>query len=227
MRTHLNIIPQDPYFLAGSVRLNADPLGESSDEEILAALKKVELWGVILEKVREETNKKGGEESVKGSIRSMRERERKAGLGLDIEKLFLSCGQKQVFCLARAMLRKSMVLVLDEATSRYDFPFTPPYTLLFIPGIHYANFNLSVDNKTDSLMQSLLRSSFHKQTIIAVAHRLDTILDFDRVAVLEGGELAEVGAPYDLLATEGSRFRSLYFSGVREEDLDEVGDGNL
>lgn len=85
----------------------------------------------------------------------------------------------------------------------------------------------SVDNKTDSLMQSLLRSSFHKQTIIAVAHRLDTILDFDRVAVLEHGELVEVGAPYELLAKEGGRFRSLYFSGVREEDLDELDDDGL
>ncbi|CAG8957988.1 hypothetical protein HYFRA_00000331 [Hymenoscyphus fraxineus] len=192
LRTHLNIIPQDPYFLAGSVRLNADPLGQANDDDIIAALKIVELWNVVLEKVRESKETDESKEKIgKGDTKGMKEQ----GLGLDIEKLHLSCGQQQVFCLARAILRKSQVLVLDEATS-------------------------SVDTQTDNLMQSILRSKFHKQTIIAVAHRLDTILDFDRVAVLEDGELVEVGPPYELLAMEGGRFRALYYSGQREEDGD-------
>lgn len=87
----------------------------------------------------------------------------------------------------------------------------------------------SLDNNTDMIVQKLVRSKFTSHTIIAVAHKLDTILDFDKVAVMHHGSLVEYGAPHKLLETEGSRFKSLYENGSQNdgrgqthEDDDEV-----
>ena len=95
----------------------------------------------------------------------------------------LSQGQQQLFCLARAMLRKSKILVLDEATS-------------------------NVDSETDALMQQIIREVFAQHTIITVAHRLNTIADSDIVAVLHEGNLVEFGPPGELLQRP-SMFRDL------------------
>lgn len=168
IRSRLTALSQEPFFLKGSVRTNLDPWGAdlpdgTSDERMIEVLKKVGLWSTIEEK--------GGLDT-----------EMEAGEGM------LSHGQRQVFCLARAILRPSKLVVLDEVTS-------------------------SMDKATDALMQRTIREEFQDRTVIAVAHRLDTIVDFDLVVVMDKGEVVEVGVPEMLLKAEGSRFGELYFSG--------------
>lgn len=160
VRSRLNAIPQEPFFLKGTIRFNLDPYNTHTDAAIISAITRVQLWSVILSK--------------------------SASLDTELETEFFSHGQRQLFCLARAILRKSKVVVLDEVTS-------------------------SVDSESDALMQRVIRQEFADCTIICVAHRLDTILDFDRIVLLNAGEMVECDNPRDLLERE-SRFRDLYYS---------------
>jgi ATP-binding cassette subfamily C (CFTR/MRP) protein 1 len=128
-----------------------------TDATIIESLSKVQLWEAI--------NSRGG-------------------LDVQMQTQPLSHGQQQLFCLARALMKKSKILVLDEATS-------------------------NVDGETDQLMQKIIRSEFKDHTIITVAHRLDTIVDSDLVAVLDRGRLMEVGPP-EVLLEKPSLFRDMY-----------------
>ncbi|KAL2826233.1 P-loop containing nucleoside triphosphate hydrolase protein [Aspergillus cavernicola] len=165
IRSRLNGVSQETVFIKGSVRLNADPTGCSSDRAIWDALKSVQLLTVVQEK---------------------------GGLAANIEDLHLSHGQKQLFCLVRAILHPSKILVLDEATS-------------------------NVDSKTDQTMQRIIREKFSNHTILAVAHKLDTILDYDKVVVLDAGQLIECEDPYTLL-TRDSAFSKLYANSLASEE---------
>ena len=161
IRSRINSITQDGVFIQGSVRDNIDPRGLHNLDAICDALEEVQILELIEEK---------------GS----------SGLSSDISELHLSQGQKQLFCLARALLNPSQILVLDEATS-------------------------TVDEHTDEIMQKVIRANFGTQTIITVAHRLESILDHDTVVVLDGGEIAEMGDPNELLARgEESEFGRLW-----------------
>jgi len=166
IRAKLNAISQDPYFIAGTIRLNLDPYASNDDTALISALQKVQLYDTIMAN---------------------------GGLDADLDLDSLSHGQRQLFCLARAMLRKGKIIVLDEATS-------------------------SVDRKTDELMQRIIREEFKDHTVIAVAHRLETILDFDRIAVLDRGMLRECDTPKNLLASK-TAFRELYdvYSSSKED----------
>jgi len=166
IRSRLIGVPQDSYLLTGTARFNADPKKSVTDRAIIDALKSVGLWEIF---------KANG------------------GLDANIEHVYLSHGQKQLFCLARAMLRPSTVLVLDEATS-------------------------SVDAKTDELMQRIIREKLAHLTIIAVAHKLDSILDYDKVALLDEGKIVEFDAPYHLLSQPSSAFYKLYYSSHQDDD---------
>ncbi|KAL2871704.1 P-loop containing nucleoside triphosphate hydrolase protein [Aspergillus lucknowensis] len=165
IRSRLNGVSQDAVFIKGSVRLNADPTGASSDRAIWDALKSVQLLTVVQEK---------------------------GGLTANIDDLHLSHGQKQLFCLVRAILHPSKILVLDEATS-------------------------NVDSKTDQTMQRIIREKFSNHTILAVAHKLDTILDYDKVVVLDAGQVIECEDPYTLLNRD-SAFSKLYANSLASED---------
>jgi ATP-binding cassette subfamily C (CFTR/MRP) protein 1 len=154
LRSRLVVLPQHPYLLPGSVRRNVDPENNNTPEAIQSVLEKVGLWTLL---------------SSTGTVES----------SLDSHKL--SPGQKQLFVLARAMLMRPKVLVLDEATS-------------------------NLDHENDKLMQKLIREEFDGCTIIAIAHRLNSISDFDTVAVMDGGNLVELGNPRVLAKQNGSLF---------------------
>ena len=160
VRARLNGLGQDPYFVSGSVRLNLDPYHASTAPDMIAALTSVGLWETI---------------SDKGGLNAE----------MDADAEMLSQGQKQLFCLARAILRKGKVVVLDEVSSNVDW-------------------------KTDELMQEVIRSKFEGRTIISIAHRLENILGCDMVVVMEGGRIVEVGKPGDLVEKEGGKFRGMY-----------------
>ncbi|KAJ5718166.1 ABC transporter integral membrane type 1 [Penicillium malachiteum] len=160
LRTRLNVVTQDPFIVPGSVRFNIDPFGMASDEAIIAVLTRVGLY----EKIEE-----GG------------------GLDTEMNSESWSMGQRQLLCLARAMLRGGKLLILDEATS-------------------------SVDHQTEELMQEILDTEFASHTILSVLHRLRYIQRYDRVAVLESGSLVEFDSPTALLS-RGSRLAALYNSG--------------
>ncbi|CAG8888161.1 unnamed protein product [Penicillium egyptiacum] len=157
VRSRINTIPQQPFFLHGTVRLNANPEGNATDETIIESLQAVNLWSHI---------------------------QLKGGLDIDMSDDLLSHGQQQLFCLARALCKSSNIVIMDEATS-------------------------SVDSETDALMQTVIRTHFKNQTVIAIVHKLHTILDFDKVALLENGKIVEFDTPKALLSKEGSAFRTL------------------
>ncbi|KAJ5255483.1 hypothetical protein N7497_007030 [Penicillium chrysogenum] len=157
VRSRINTIPQQPFFLHGTVRLNANPEGNATDEAIVESLQAVNLWSHI---------------------------QLKGGLDIDMSDDLLSHGQQQLFCLARALCKSSNIIIMDEATS-------------------------SVDSETDALMQTVIRTHFKNQTVIAIVHKLHAVLDFDKVALLESGKIVEFDTPKALLSKEGSAFRNL------------------
>ncbi|ELU04115.1 hypothetical protein CAPTEDRAFT_1666 [Capitella teleta] len=160
LRSRLTIIPQDPVIFSGSLRMNLDPFESYSDAEVWDALELAHLKGFV-QRTSEGLEYQCGENGAS-----------------------LSIGQRQLVCLARALLRHSQVLVLDEATA-------------------------AVDLETDELIQQTIRSAFHKCTIITIAHRLNTILDYDRVMVMQNGKILEMDNPKKLLNDSRSHFYSM------------------
>lgn len=153
-------MPQDPPHLNGTVRLNADPFGNNQDNDIIDALTKVCLWKVLAER---------------------------GGLDADLHPGSLSKGERQLLALARALLQKSTILLLDEGTS-------------------------SVDGETDRILQGVIRTEFESCTVVTVAHRLETILDSDVIAVMDDGRVVEFGNPQELIQRSDSALRRLWES---------------
>lgn len=158
LRLNLSIIPQDPVIFSNTVRYNLDPFEECSDDELWEVLEKVQLTEVI-------------SSLPNGLLAEVAE-------GGDN----FSQGQRQLLCIARALLRKSKILVLDEATA-------------------------SIDNTTDATIQKMIRENFQDATVLTIAHRLNTILDSDRVLVLDDGRVAEFESPDNLMRDENSLFK--------------------
>ncbi|KAK3863657.1 hypothetical protein Pcinc_030600 [Petrolisthes cinctipes] len=160
VRKNISIIPQDPTLFSGTMRKNLDPFTQYTDDQLWRALEEVQLKEAIcdLEGGLEARISEGGSN--------------------------LSVGQRQLVCLARAILRHNRILVLDEATA-------------------------NVDPRTDGLIQQTIRSKFQECTVLTIAHRLHTIMDSDRVMVLNAGSLHEFDEPHILLNKENSMFHSL------------------
>jgi ABC-type multidrug transport system fused ATPase/permease subunit len=159
LRLNLSIIPQDPVIFSNTVRYNLDPFKKSSDAELWEVLKKVQMAEVI-------ANLPGGlyEEVAEGGEN-------------------FSQGQRQLLCIARSLLRKPKILVMDEATA-------------------------SIDNSTDTALQLMIRENFKDATVLTIAHRLNTIMDSDRVLVLDDGRVKEFDTPEHLLAKD-SLFKAM------------------
>ncbi|KAL4804941.1 P-loop containing nucleoside triphosphate hydrolase protein [Aspergillus unguis] len=168
IRQRLNVITQEPFLVAGSLRFNIDPFGKSSDEALITVLKRVGLWDVIA---------KHGQENTSGT-----------GLDMQMNADTWSLGQRQLLCLARAMVRSGRVVLLDEAMS-------------------------SVDHATETTMQSILETEFASHTVLSVIHRLRYVHRYDKVAVLDAGRLVEFDAPA-LLLDRDSRLRELWRAGT-------------
>lgn len=154
LRSMLTIIPQDPVLFSGTLRMNLDPFDKYSEDELWKALELSNLKKFVssqTEKLDYECSE-GGEN--------------------------LSVGQRQLVCLARALLRKTRILVLDEATA-------------------------AIDLETDDLIQMTIRTQFEDCTVLTIAHRLNTIMDYTRVLVLDKGKIAEFDTPTGLIAARG------------------------
>ncbi|NXJ88320.1 MRP3 protein, partial [Corythaixoides concolor] len=165
LRSRLTIIPQDPVLFSGTLRMNLDPFNKYSDEEIWKALELSHLKRFV------------------SSQPSMLDYECSEG-GEN-----LSVGQRQLICLARALLRKTRVLILDEATA-------------------------AIDLETDDLIQMTIRTQFEDCTVLTIAHRLNTIMDYTRVLVLDNGTIAEFDTPASLIASKG-----IFYSMAKDAGL--------
>jgi ABC-type multidrug transport system fused ATPase/permease subunit len=162
LRRHLSIIPQDPVLFAGTIRENLDPFQEVDDTALWEALERSHL---------------------KDHIRSL-----PGGLSFEVSQNGenFSVGQRSLMCLARALLRKTKVLVMDEATA-------------------------AVDVETDELIQRTIREAFKDRTVLTIAHRIKTVMDSDKILVLEHGQVREFERPEVLLQLRDGNEMSLFY----------------
>ncbi|KAK3818860.1 MAG: ATP-binding cassette transporter 1 [Benniella sp.] len=160
VRSRFSIIPQDPVLFIGSIRFNLDPLGALPDQELWQAL--------------EDSHLKSFVSGLEGGLSAV------VHEGGDN----FSVGQRQLICLARALLRKTSLLILDEATA-------------------------AIDLETDALVQKIIRQKFSHCTILTIAHRINTVMDSDKIMVLDHGQVVEFDSPKNLLKNRKSVFYSL------------------
>ncbi|GMF24437.1 unnamed protein product [Phytophthora lilii] len=156
LRANIAIIPQDPVLFSGSVRSNLDPFDQFSDDQIWTSIKRASLHKAVTS-LDDVVDEKGSNFSV---------------------------GERQLLSIARALLKRSKVILMDEATA-------------------------SIDPETDRQIQQSIREEFRDCTTLTIAHRINTILDSDRILVMEKGSVAEFGSPAELQRKQDGIFKSL------------------
>ena len=159
-RRAMAVITQDPVLFGGSLKKNLDPFSRFMDVDLWAALEEVQLKTLV--------------EKLPGQLQFQ----------LKESGSNFSVGERQLLCLARALLQKTKIIIMDEATANVDF-------------------------KTDRLIQEVIRDKFQDRTVLTIAHRLNTIIDYDKVLVLDGGRVVEFDKPEALLAKENGFFARL------------------
>ena len=154
LRSHLSVIPQEPILFCGTLRYNIDPFEQFSDQECLTALEAVQLKQLV--------------------------RNYPDGLHLLVAEsgTNLSAGERQLICVARAILKRSHILLIDEATA-------------------------NVDHATDRMIQEVIADKFRDRTILTIAHRLNTIVNSDRILMLQQGEVAYFDVPNNIDLSQG------------------------
>lgn len=197
LRSRLAIIPQDPTLFRGTVRSNLDPFGEHTDLALWSALRQADL--VSDEADTAPPSPTSAAAALEGSSNALVPAREQGRIHLDsvVEEdgLNFSLGQRQLMALARALVRGSQIIVCDEATS-------------------------SVDMETDDKIQATMAKGFRGKTLLCIAHRLRTIIGYDRICVMDKGQIAELGPPLELWKNETGIFRSMCDrSGIRMEDI--------
>lgn len=192
LRSRIMIIPQDPTILSGTLRSTLDVFDEYSDADIYEALRRVHLLkeddvvaGESEGPAAAEASRTSGEDRNANVFRDLSYPVSEGGENF-------SAGEKQLICMARAILRRNKVLLMDEATA-------------------------SIDYETDELISQTIRKEFRDSTIITIAHRIHTIIDFDKVLLLDKGRICEYASPAELLRDHKSRFYALCRATGRSE----------
>jgi ABC-type multidrug transport system fused ATPase/permease subunit len=203
LRSRLAIIPQDPVLFSGTIRTNLDAFDEHDDSALRDALLRVHLVSAEeIESLNSSLTSSGTATPVpptpntpNGTTKNLNKNPF-LHLSSPITEggLNLSQGQRQLLCLARAIVSRPKVMVLDEATS-------------------------AVDMATDTLIQRSIREEFGDSTLIVIAHRLSTIADFDKILVLDDGKVAEFGMPKELFALENGVFKGMVGESGEKEKL--------
>ncbi|XP_040004306.1 multidrug resistance-associated protein 4-like isoform X2 [Xiphias gladius] len=168
LRQKMSIIPQDPVLFTGTMRKNLDPFRQHTDEDLWNALQEVQMKAVV--------------EELPNRLETV----------LTESGSNFSVGQRQLVCLARAILRKNRILIIDEATA-------------------------NVDPRTDSLIQQTIRDKFQECTVLTIAHRLNSIIDCDRILVLDAGRIQEYDEPFVLLQNQDGLFYQMVQQTGRAE----------
>ncbi|KAL5520973.1 hypothetical protein ACEPAG_8895 [Sanghuangporus baumii] len=229
LRSRLTFIPQDATLFSGTVRDNLDPFGDHSDLECIDALRRVQVVSEStiasrvssrapsMRNVERENNgstamssKAAGSGSVSPSrapsesttlARENGFTPEQTEISLDTEVssggLNFSAGQRQLIAMARALLRRSVVVILDEATSSIDFA-------------------------TDAKIQRTIREEFNDSLLLTIAHRIPTVIDYDRLLVLDAGRVVEFDAPYNLIRKEGGIFRGMCMKSGNFTELEQA-----
>ena len=178
LRSNITIIPQDPTLMEGTLKFNIDPLGLHSDQEIESVMREIGFWYICERNLEENKNKPDNEKGLNMIITE--------------DGGNISIGERQLICITRAILRKSKIVVMDEATA-------------------------SIDVNTENIIQKAIKNLLYDSTILTIAHRIKTVLNSDRILVLDKGEVKEFDSPKTLLKNKNSMFYEFYHTVNKSE----------